>query len=204
MGPAGWPLVAGGDGADNAVASSSPLTNWAVSFQNLVILRTVNGGTSFTSRDNGIQKTGVPFIARFEKCPGTTAAADNVFIAGTDNVWRVDDFFTGNTSWVDNGSGNFSSAISKLAFAPDGSCNTYAAGTRAGALRFTANGGVTWTDWDPLIQVPNRAVTGIVFDPADPTSRSSRSRDSTSPRPVSPDMCSRAPMRSRRCRAGRR
>ena len=39
---------------------------------------------------------------------------------------------------------------------------------KTGGLRITANGGATWTDWDPLNQVPPRAINGIVFDPANP------------------------------------
>lgn len=158
-----WQLILGGDGADNAISSGNPDNHWAVSFQNLTIGRTTNGGASFIAADGGIEKTGVPFIARFEKCP----ANDNVFIAGTDNVWRINNFFTAVTPlWSDNLSGNFSSGISALAFAPsDTTCNTYAFGTRAGSLGFTANGGTTWVNIDVGNAVPDRAVTDLAFDP---------------------------------------
>jgi len=160
-----WQWIFGGDGAASAISSSNPNTHWAVSFQGLGILRTTNGGSTFTVADSGIDKTGVPFIARFEKCP----ANDDVFIAGTDNIWRSNNFFSGsNPNWSDNLSGNFSSGISALAFAPlDATCNTYAFGTYDGSLRLTFNGGSTWVDIDPGNAVPNRAVTDLAFDPAD-------------------------------------
>jgi photosystem II stability/assembly factor-like uncharacterized protein len=159
--------VFGGDGADNAIASSDPNNKWALSSQGLNIIRTVNGGTTFSARSNGINLTNVPFIARFEKCPNN----DDVFIAGTDNVWRVNDFFSGSTAWTDNlGGVNFASGISGMAFAPsDATCGTYAFGTRSGSLRITSAGGGAfpgnWPDLDASNQVPNRAVTDLAFDP---------------------------------------
>ena len=83
-GAAAWDLVAGGDGCDNAFSVSDPTNDYAISFQNLGILRTTNNAASFEFADVGIDKTGVPFIARFERCPGNS----NVFIAGTNNLWR--------------------------------------------------------------------------------------------------------------------
>jgi len=164
-----WQWVFGGDGAANAISATNPDTNWAISFQNLGIRRTINGGATFTNANTpeSEDNTKAPFISRFEKCP----AHDDVFIAGTDNIWRTNNFFSGIApSWSDNLSGNFTAGISALAFAPsDVTCNTYAFGTAAGALRLTTNGGVTWTDIDLNNAVPNRAVTDLAFDPSDAT-----------------------------------
>ncbi|MBI2867289.1 MAG: hypothetical protein HYX97_03005 [Chloroflexi bacterium] len=158
-----WQLIFGGDGADSAISSSNPNTNWAVSFQELAIRRTISGGDSFTAADSGIDKTGVPFIARFEKCPNN----DDVFIAGTDNIWRSDNFFSGvSPTWSDNPSGNFSSGVRPLALAPfDATCDTYAFGRKAGSLRLTSDGGSTWVNIDAGNAVPDRAVTDLAFDP---------------------------------------
>src|SRR5207249_4038448 len=89
-GAAAWDVVTGGDGADNAISATDPSNDWAYSFQRLGILRTTNGGATTVFADGGIDKTGVPFIARFENCP----ANDDVFIAGTDNLWKSTNFFS--------------------------------------------------------------------------------------------------------------
>jgi hypothetical protein len=159
-----WQWIFGGDGADNAISSSNPNTNWAVSFQMLAIRRTTNGGASFTVADTGIDHTNAPFIARFEKCP----ANDNVFIAGTDNLWKTTNFFNsapGRPSWSSN-SPEMGSGLSALAFAAsDPNCLTYAFGTANGQLRLTANGGSTYVDIDAGNAVPNRGVTALAFNP---------------------------------------
>jgi photosystem II stability/assembly factor-like uncharacterized protein len=92
---------------------------------------------------------------------------DDVFIAGTDNLWKSVDFFSGSfPTWTRN-SPDMSSSITALAFAPsDATCNTYAFGTSSGRLRLTTDGGMTWTDLDAENVVPNRFVTDMVFDPA--------------------------------------
>jgi hypothetical protein len=161
-----WNFVFGGDGADNAISSSAPNTNWAVSFQGQNIQRTKDGGASFIPADSGINKTNAPFIAKFEKCQ----ANDDVFIAGTANVWRTNSFFSavGSPSWLSNGP-TLGAGISAMAFAPsDTSCNTYAVGTSSGQLRLTSNGGSTWSDVHGSgSNLPNRSVTDLAFDPLD-------------------------------------
>ena len=94
-----WDWISGGDGADNAISATDPNNDWAVSSQFLNISRTTNGGASFSAADNGIETTNAPFIARFENCP----ANPNVMIAGTDNMWRSNDFFDGAANWTANG-----------------------------------------------------------------------------------------------------
>ncbi len=159
-----WRWIRGGDGADTAISSSRPDTDWALSSQSLSLSRTRNGGRTLTSADGGIDKTGAPFIARFEKCP----AQDDIFIAGTDNLWKSTDFFSAPTPrWEANGP-EMRSSITALAFAPsDESCNTYAFGTANGQLRLTQDGGMSWKDIDMGNSVPNRYVTDLAFDPRD-------------------------------------
>jgi len=161
-----WQWIVQGDGADNAISSSNPDTHWAVSFQNLGIRRTTNGGAPFIEADSGIDKAGVPFIARFEKCP----AQDDVFIAGTNNLWRSNNFFSAvSPSWSSNGPEMGAGiTITALAFAAsDLTCNTYAFGTSNGQLRLTTKGGAPWNDIDAGNGVPNRYVTDLAFDPTD-------------------------------------
>jgi photosystem II stability/assembly factor-like uncharacterized protein len=158
-----WPLVHTGDGSDPAISSTQPNTNWAIADAFLgTIVRTTTGGTSFIAGDDGIDKTNVPFGIRLEKCP----ANDDVFITGTDRLWRTNNFFSApSPSWAANGP-PMGAAVSALAFAPsDGTCSTYALGTASGALRLTFNGGSTWVDLDVPNAVPNRVVTDLAFDP---------------------------------------
>jgi hypothetical protein len=133
---------------------------------------------SFVVADRGIDKTGVPFIGRFEKCP----ADDDVFIAGTDNLWRSTNFFSASVitvitdsgpvavaqiNWSPNGP-EMGSALTALAFAAsDTTCRTYAFGTASGQLRLTVDDGSSWHDIDITDAVPNRYITDLAFDPTD-------------------------------------
>ncbi len=160
-----WQWIFGADGSDSAISASAP-DDWAVSWQFLSIHRSTDGGVTWTLpgiADAGIDKTGAPFIARLKKCP----ANDEVFIAGTDNLWRTNNFFSAffGPSWASNGP-EMRAGISALAFAPsDTTCNTYAFGTSRGHLRLTTDGGTTWKDIDASNNVPARFVTDLAFDP---------------------------------------
>ena len=46
-----WTWIFGGDGADNAISSTDPNNDWAVSAQNLFLSRTTDGGGEFHHRD---------------------------------------------------------------------------------------------------------------------------------------------------------
>jgi photosystem II stability/assembly factor-like uncharacterized protein len=157
-----WRQLLGGDGAASAISSLDPDNKWALSYQFLDLRRTLNGGVSYSAANSGIDKTGAPFIARLEKCPSN----DDVFIAGTDNLWRSSNFFSGGSpSWSSNGP-EMASGISALGFAPsDSTCSTYAFGTADGQLRLTTDGGGTWKDVEPTNGAPNRYVTDLAFDP---------------------------------------
>ena len=162
MGTNDWQWIDFGDGGDNAISSSNPDTDWMVCRKELNVLRTTNGGTSFVAADSGIDKANVPFIARLAKCP----ANDDVMIAGTDNLWKSTNFFSGTSaSWSSNGP-EMTTALSAVAFAPsDTTCNTYAFGTGDGTLRLTFDGGANWRVIDAANAVPNRYVTALAFDP---------------------------------------
>lgn len=165
-GTLGWDLVLTGDGASSAISTANPNTHWALSAQRLLIFRTTDAGFTrpLPAADSGIDKAGVPFIAEMEKCPHN----DNVFIAGTNNLWKTTDFFSAAPAaptWTVNGP-EMGVGIVSMAFAPsDGSCNTYAYATSNGEIRLTTNGGVNWNDIDSANSVPGRFITDIAFDP---------------------------------------
>jgi len=160
-GSSSWTWIASGDGADNAISSTDPGNDWTVSSQRLTIFRTTDGGTSFQAADDGIDKTRAPFIARFEKCP----CNDDLFIAGTDDLWRCDNFFSAETpTWRANGL-DLHEWITALAFAPsEAGGTTYAVGSRSGGIYLTTDGGDTWSN-DIGGGVPDRYVTDMAFDP---------------------------------------
>lgn len=160
-----WRKVAGGDGADTEIAGDNPDTHWAFAFQNGAIQRTTDGGQSRREMVGNLNTGDGPFIAVFARCPHD----DDVFLAGTDRVWRIDDFFTtGNPKWDDQGMVFKDGKVTAIAFAPDDtSCRTYAVGTSDGELRVTSNGGNKWVDVDSGNRVPRRAITDLAFDPDD-------------------------------------
>ncbi|HZR46057.1 MAG TPA: hypothetical protein VFA47_05115, partial [Candidatus Manganitrophaceae bacterium] len=161
-----WRDILRGDGADAAISSLHPDTDWAAASFNLQISRTKDGGATFSRADGGIDKSGVPFIAHFEKCPSN----DDLFIAGTVRLWKTDGFFSSPApSWSpDSPPLPAGDEIRAMAFAPaDPSCHTYAFGTKQGALRLTADGGKSWADLDAGNAVPDRAVSALSFHPSD-------------------------------------
>ena len=160
-----WRQVFGGDGAASAFSSANPDTHWMVSAQRLLIVRTTDGGATFQQVDGGITgrtATNVPFIARCEKCP----ANDNVFLAGTDVIWRTDNFFSsapGLPTWTPR-TASIGDRIGAIAFAAsDGACNTWAWASRVGQLRRTRDGGATETDIDAINVIPDRYITDLAF-----------------------------------------
>ncbi|HJQ23117.1 MAG TPA: FG-GAP-like repeat-containing protein [Blastocatellia bacterium] len=165
-----WSFLTAGDGNANAISSTHPDTQWAASFCCHGMVRTTDGGNSFASADSGIDYAGAPFVFEFEKCPDN----DDVLIAGTDNLWRTNNFFSsGSPTWSANGpemrdgQGNPDS-ITAMAFAPGTAGSTYAYGTGSGQLRLTTDGGNSWNDLDTANAVPNRSITDLAFHPLSP------------------------------------
>ena len=105
-----------------------------------------------------------PSIGVFAGC----TTNDDVFIAGLDNLWRSDNFFSGGSAfWTSNGPEEGSGVLAMDFAAADASCDTYAYGVANGAMKITQDGGSTWTDLDPSAQIPDRRITDVAFDPAD-------------------------------------
>ncbi|MBI4907581.1 MAG: hypothetical protein HY820_28410 [Acidobacteria bacterium] len=158
--------------AEVAVSSSRPDTDWMGSWIWGSISRTTDGGNSVVPADDGIDKTASAFVAPVRKCPSN----DNVFLTGTNRMWRTDNFFiSAAPTWAANGPAglpnrqNSPATIQAIAWSPsDTACNTYAYGTLGGQVQLTRDGGRTWTDLDPGRSLPSRAINGLAFDPANP------------------------------------
>ena len=78
------------------------------------------------------------------KCPSD----DNVFLAGTNRLWRANNFFNSTApSWAQNSPQttlDTSGTIHSIAYvASDTGCNTYVYGNRGGRVYTTQNGGNT-------------------------------------------------------------
>jgi photosystem II stability/assembly factor-like uncharacterized protein len=154
--------------AEVALSSSHPETDWMVADTLGGIYRTTDGGRTGISAIAGLDKTNASFIAPVRKCP----ANDDVFVTGTNRMWRTDDFF-GSTEphWIANGPTypnlrDSPGTIQAITFVPsDTSCNSYADGNYGGQVQLTRDGGRSWTDLDPGKTLPPRPVNSIAFDP---------------------------------------
>ena len=152
--------------AEFAISSKHPDTDWMGGWIDGVFQRTIDGGKTILRVDGAIDKTGEAFVAPTRKCP----ANDDVFLIGTNRVWRTDSFFNSTMpSWSINGpsvAATSSGTIYEIAFfALDANCGTYAYGTSKGEIRLTQDGGKTWVDLDPAKRLPGRAIESIAFDP---------------------------------------
>ena len=173
-----WPFILGGDGGDCAISSTNPDTDWAYSYDvqygSTDMYRTQNAGKLQNAVADDLDYELLPdyrqFYVHFEKSP----ANDDLFIAGTDELWRCNDFFSGSVpSWSVNGPAMVDVfgapvPISAMAFAPsDTTGQIYAFGTEDGQLRITADGGGHWNDLNLSGAVPRRYISGLAFHPKD-------------------------------------
>lgn len=149
--------------AEVAISSSHPDTDWMGAWIFGFITRTTNGGRSGVVADGGIDKTGASFVPPVRKCPTN----DDVFLTGTNRLWRTNNFFSSVApSWTANGPADPFSILS-IAYVPsNANCNAYAYGTSRGKIQITRNGGASWTDLDASRTLPARPVNGLAFDPS--------------------------------------
>ena len=178
-----WPVTMGGDGGDCTISATDPLNDWAVSFStysddysapnNIDIRQTKNGGLDYNDGADDINN-GLPFSYQFYVHFAKAPYNDDLLIAGTSQLWRCTNFFSGTTPfWYTNGPYMFGTnglpmPISAMAFAPsDSRGQIYAYGTEDGQLLITANGGAQWNSLDPGNVLPGRYVSGLAFSPFD-------------------------------------
>lgn len=157
-----WPLIYGGLGAGNI---SSSANNIGVSAQNQNVVRSTNGGTSFTNVRGNYGGT-APFIGKMRECP---SAPGTVILNGS-RVNITTNFYgdPASTLWTNSGAGIFTGATAGTSTAFGNNCNTIAAGNGAGEIRITDIRTITpagMIERDPGNQVPNRPVSTIAFDP---------------------------------------
>jgi hypothetical protein len=164
--------------AEVAISSSRPELDWMISASFGVIQRTRDGGFTGIRADSLIDKTGVALVAPVRKCPTN----DDVFLTGTNRIWRTDDFFSAaDPLWRTNGPShpfatpnalNAPGTILSIAFAPTNPlqtpCSIYAWGNRGGQIQLTRDGGVSWIDLDAGKTLPARPVNGLAFSPSNP------------------------------------
>jgi photosystem II stability/assembly factor-like uncharacterized protein len=160
--------------AEVAISSSRPDTDWMASWLRGVIQRTTDGGRTTLRVDDSIDKVEAAFVAPVRKCP----ANDDVFLTGTNRVWKTTNFFNSSRpSWTvitpalqfparGFNALNDPNAILTIVFVEsDRACNSFAYGTRGGEVRLTRDGGTTWNDLDPSKSLPARPVNSVAFDP---------------------------------------
>lgn len=150
-----WTGVNGGDGGFSAIDPRHPRIMFATS-QNLYIVKSVNGGWSWTRAIDGIS-TGEArdFIAPMVMDP----LKSRVLYAGTTKVYRTTNRAR---SWtpISPAFGGVVTTIARPSGRPNAS--TIWAGTVNGGLWLTTQGGQTWTDVG-LNGLPSRVVTDVAF-----------------------------------------
>lgn len=162
--------------AEVAMSSSRPDTDWAAGWIWGEIQRTTNGGVTVTKADAGIDRTGAAFVSPVRKCP----ANDDVFLTGTNRLWRANNFFSGaSVTWAQNSPTHpypsptalhAPGTVLGIAFAPsDSSCGTYAYVNRGGEVYLTQNSGASWTNLDAGHTLPARPINSVVFHPSNPS-----------------------------------
>jgi photosystem II stability/assembly factor-like uncharacterized protein len=164
-----WRAPAQGAEGEVAISASHPTTDWMMSFKS--ILRTMDGGQTAIATDQGIDWSSAAFVPPVRKCPSN----DNVFLAGTNRIWRTDNFFNSTApSWATNSPpGDIRQgfgAINSIAYVTsDTACNAYAYGSQGGRVLMTKDGGATWTDLDSRRTIPGRPINWLAFDPSNPS-----------------------------------
>jgi photosystem II stability/assembly factor-like uncharacterized protein len=154
-----------GGEAEVALSSTRPLTDWMAGSLGGQIWRTTDGAKTVKEVDTGISKNTWVYPAAIRKCPSD----DNVFLTGTDRLWRTNNFFNSDTpSWAQNSPVGTSLVYAVSFDAADATCSTYAYGSGRSVM-LTRDGGRTWKDigtGSTNTILPVFAVNSIAFDPA--------------------------------------
>jgi photosystem II stability/assembly factor-like uncharacterized protein len=162
-----WRMDHGGDGG--ATAFVSPSTYYA-SYFGPNLYKTVDGGTSYTDVSGAWAGDSSQMYPPLEMSPSSSST----LYRGTNRIWRTTD---GAGSWspISPIYGAYQAWVSAIGLAASNANVLYAGwtqpadangnGTGPTQLRYTTNGGATWTDV-PYGQLPNRYITDIEVNPA--------------------------------------
>ena len=156
-GAAGWPEVYGGDGGDVAIDPNTPTTIYQ-EYVGLDIHKSTDGGQSWASTTNGIDRSHAAFIAPFTMDPSNS----QVLVAGTNQVYRTTD---GANNWSAISPVLTANSLSAVTVAPTSSSEIWAGSLYDGKVWVTTDG-ATWTDRSAGL--PGWTVTSIAVDPTTP------------------------------------
>ena len=151
----GWTHVFGSDGAEAMIDPSNPSVIFC-SFQNGNIVRSLDGGQSFSNVVGSINEDGA-FVTPYMFDPSDPSK----IYAGFENLWFSDD--QGST-WANLTNQSFGTTIRSLAVASSNPNYVYF-GNRAGYIRKTTDGGATFSVIDNGI--PRLTRTYISVDATD-------------------------------------
>jgi hypothetical protein len=185
-----WDWVLGGDGGAALISKKRPDTHWAVTTTSVLfgkrMRRSVDGKQFPFANDPSLIDDTEPSLDVLMKplaaCPWND---DVVVVAGQGSLsalapklkalWKSESFFTtpASPTWRPNFTEeqvdiDAQGLISAVAFAASGtSCDTYAFGTKAGAVWLTTKGGKFWCHIGTQLEVPTSTrITGMGFDPS--------------------------------------
>ncbi len=163
-GSGSWAMVYGGDGGASAVDPTDPAHIFYPSTYYGTLLRTTDGGTTFTQISDNVPDGGddVLFMPPFLMSPSD----HNTLYLGEQRVWRStdrgDSWTPLNSRFPDVGSSHqLASAIGAA-----NSSNVLYVGTNRGRLWVTQNGGASWVDTLGN-GLPGRYVTDVEIKPDD-------------------------------------
>jgi len=157
-----WRMDMGGDGGATAFVNAS--TYYASNFD-ANLYKTVDGGTTFTDVSGPWAGDNSKNFPPLEMSPSSSST----LYRGTTRIWRTTN---GAGSWspISPVYGGSVSAIGSAAsdanvlYAGWSSIGAHNVGSGPAQLRYTTNGGTTWTDVG-LCQLPDRYITDIAVDP---------------------------------------
>ena len=158
-----WQEDRGGDGG--ATAFVSPTTYYG-SYFGKDLLKTTNGGQSYTNVSGPWGSDGANFYSPLEMSPANTA----VLYRGTSRIWRTTN---GAASWSPiSPIFNSTSNVSAIGPAKSKATVIYGGWTAPSGgttqLRYTTDGGASWNNV-PAGQLPNRYITDINVSPTNPS-----------------------------------
>lgn len=161
-GTQGWYQATTGDGGFAAVDPSDPNIIYG-EFQFLQVIKSTDGGSSYSLKTNGLTDAGntdlAPFIAPLVMDPNNS----QILIAGGTSIWRTAD---GADNWgLIRGPAAGSPMSTAIDIAPSNSNVIWVGYTDGQVLRST-NGGANWNRLDDNGSgLPDRFITDIAIDP---------------------------------------